>query len=42
MKNAYNEILEKLTNVIVEQLNVDSERVTIDANFYNRLLAEVE
>lgn len=41
MNNAYNEILEKLTEIIVEQLDVGYlERVTLDTNFSNDLLAD--
>lgn len=37
MNNAYNEILEKLTEIIVEQLDIDPQRVTLDANFADDL-----
>lgn len=40
MNNMYDEILEKLTNIVIIQLDVDPKYVTLNANFINDLDAD--
>ncbi|NCO75473.1 MAG: hypothetical protein GW795_08695 [Cyanobacteria bacterium] len=42
MNNIYNEVLEKLTEIVVEQLDVEPQRVTLNTNFYNLYTNELD
>lgn len=42
MNNIYNEVLEKLTETIVEQLDIEPQKITLNTNFYNLYTNELD